>query len=210
MPKIDNFSIIKSLLSFDSDDDFYFGQIIQRRKDIVALGYPANKIGPDNKVIKDLYFKSIQEFDEKQDDIIKICHALDARAYININKRSKCSVALRLLTLLSDRLERKEYGSLRSIYATACGSGYNRDGKKWIVDIDFKTAITELEKESAIKRIEDILSKLRPVGNKTIAKIPTKSGLHLITSPFDSKTFCEQVNDIDIHKNNPTLLYLNF
>ena len=39
------------------------------------------------------------------------------------------------------------------------------------------------------------------------ALIPTKSGFHLITTPFDMSTFAKQYPNIDVHKNNPTLLY---
>ena len=30
---IDNFDLIKTMLKFESEDDFYFAQIIQRKKD---------------------------------------------------------------------------------------------------------------------------------------------------------------------------------
>ena len=54
---------------------------------------------------------------------------------------------------------------------------------------------------------EYINEKCEPVGNKIISIIPTKSGNHLITSPFNIKQFKEKYPDIDVHKNNPTLLY---
>ena len=43
--------------------------------------------------------------------------------------------------------------------------------------------------------------------SKFIAEIPTKSGCHLITTPFNLQQFKEKYPDIDVHKNNPTLLY---
>ena len=39
--------------------------------------------------------------------------------------------------------------------------------------------------------------------------VPTLHGCHLITHKFDSKAFKEEFPDIDIHKDNPTLLYFN-
>jgi hypothetical protein len=50
---------------------------------------------------------------------------------------------------------------------------------------------------------------MRPVGDKVIAEIPTKNGVHLITRPFNLQEFKETFDgDWDIiHKNNPTLLY---
>ena len=44
-------------------------------------------------------------------------------------------------------------------------------------------------------------------GAKVIINIPTKSGYHLITTPFNLQQFKEEYPDIDVHKNNPTLLY---
>lgn len=32
---------------------------------------------------------------------------------------------------------------------------------------------------------------------------------HLITEKFDSKTFKDKYPEIDIHKNNPTILYIS-
>jgi hypothetical protein len=34
-----------------------------------------------------------------------------------------------------------------------------------------------------------------------------KNGVHLITTPFNLQQFKEEYQDIDVHKNNPTLLY---
>ena len=72
--------------------------------------------------------------------------------------------------------------------------------KRWIVDIDTKDFKTLVE-------VGEFIDNLRPVGNKVITTIPTKSGYHLITERFDVKTFSETYSDIDIQKKNPTLLY---
>ena len=41
-----------------------------------------------------------------------------------------------------------------------------------------------------------------------IAYIPTKNGYHIITKPFNLKQFKDKYSDIDVHKNNPTILYI--
>lgn len=38
--------------------------------------------------------------------------------------------------------------------------------------------------------------------------IPTKNGYHIITKPFNLKQFKDKYPDIDVHKNNPTILYI--
>lgn len=52
---VDNFIQIKDLLKFDSADDFYFCQIIKRKKE--------NKdIGNNSHVVKTYYVKSREDF----------------------------------------------------------------------------------------------------------------------------------------------------
>jgi hypothetical protein len=38
--------------------------------------------------------------------------------------------------------------------------------------------------------------------------IPTKSGIHIITRPFNLKNFKEKYPDVDVHKDNMVILYL--
>ena len=45
------------------------------------------------------------------------------------------------------------------------------------------------------------------IDTKYITNIPTKSGWHIITTPFNLQQFKEKYPNIDVHKNNPTLLY---
>ena len=44
--------------------------------------------------------------------------------------------------------------------------------------------------------------------SKIYAYIPTKNGYHIITKPFNLKQFKDKYPDIDVHKNNPTILYI--
>jgi len=37
--------------------------------------------------------------------------------------------------------------------------------------------------------------------------VPTKSGVHIITRPFNLKKFKEKYPNVDVHKDNPTILY---
>jgi hypothetical protein len=44
-------------------------------------------------------------------------------------------------------------------------------------------------------------------GDKILAVIPTKSGFHLISLPFDLIEFKKDFPNVDVQKNNPTVLY---
>lgn len=46
-----------------------------------------------------------------------------------------------------------------------------------------------------------------PVGPKSLAIIPTKNGYHIVTRPFRCDEFFNHFPDVDIHKDNPTILY---
>ena len=72
--------------------------------------------------------------------------------------------------------------------------------KRWIVDIDtpdFKVVCD----------ISNFITSLNPVGSKSEAIIPTRSGYHLITKKFDLATFKQRLPEFDVQKKNPTLLY---
>ena len=57
----------------------------------------------------------------------------------------------------------------------------------------------------------DDIDTLEPysMDTKYITNIPTKSGWHIITTPFNLQQFKEKYPDIDVHKNNPTILYIS-
>lgn len=200
MKTVDNFKLISSLLDFPTEDVFYFGQIIQRRKD-------NPDIGADNIVLRDFYFESIEKFWRKENEIKGFCEHFHARAYIHLNKRSKEAVAFEALKTMVDHIAKKEFQSLRSVYATACGQKVSDDNKKWILDIDFDNVELENQMIAWINAAQPI-----EVTNKFIAEIPTLSGKHYIVKPFNSQEFAQnclfsEIKDFSLQKNNPTLLY---
>lgn len=71
------------------------------------------------------------------------------------------------------------------------------------------TVICDIKDES---KKDEIIEKYKKETLKKyfiIAKIPTKNGYHLITRPFDVAKFQDKfLNYIDLHKNNPTILYV--
>lgn len=86
---IDNFDKIAKLMEFNSDDDFYFVQIIKRFKDNKgddrsAGNYHAGAWYP----FKGWRIHSIDELMQLKSTIINLCNANNARAYITVNNRS--------------------------------------------------------------------------------------------------------------------------
>ena len=91
------------------------------------------------------------------------------------------------------------------MFESAAGQTGACDGlKTWLVDFDSKD-IDELN------RLKDIIESVEPKDvEKIVETVPTRNGYHLITRPFNKKEFNELYNEsIDIHKDNPTLIYMN-
>lgn len=188
-----NFEQIKGLLNFQDKGDFYFAQIIQRRKENPGLAR-------SEKIIKDYYFHSIEELEKKEAEIIKLCETFGARAYIAINKRNEEKIALMTLKIMADHIAAGQYGACKSAYTSACGQFSSDPEKKWIIDYDDKSI------EGAEEMIR-FISEIEPKGDKHIATIPTRNGFHIITRPFNKIEFAKRYNGDDIKKDNYTILY---
>jgi len=192
MEGIDNFQQIAGILQFDSEDEFYFCQIIKRKKENPELG-------ADNIVVKTYYINSVEHLLSVKDEMTHQCDYHNARVYINLNRRSYEKIAFHALKNITDHLLNKEYKSVKRSYDSVCGQFSIENPKKWIVDID--------NKDTDMNEICVFLDTLQPIGAKLLAIIPTKNGNHMITTPFDMSVFKQQFPNIDVHKNNPTVLY---
>ena len=190
-----NFEQIRSLLNF-KDDYFYFIQIIQRKKE-----HP--ELGKNNRVIRSYNISSMDKYDANIKEIITMCETFNARAYIHLNRRKWSQISLECLRHNAHLIANGQYDGIKSSLETIIGRicGEPKETKTWIIDIDGQ------EFPSPIM-MANIDHKYRPLGvAKCIAVIPTKNGCHLITKPFDVQVFKELYPDVDIHKDNPTVLY---
>ena len=193
---INNFRQIIQHIRFDSEDDFYHLQILKRKKE-------NPEIGSNSYVIRTYCIRSKEHLIEKQDEIIRLCMDHNARAYINLNRRSFEKAAFHTLKKVTDIIMNKDYKSVRNAFESVCGEFGSGKDKFWIVDIDTKD-------ELVVHKIVHIIdTDLMPEGNKYRFCIPTKNGYHLITTPFNMAEFKEKCPDIDVHKNNPTILFCN-
>ncbi|NPV12854.1 MAG: hypothetical protein HPY57_13870 [Ignavibacteria bacterium] len=196
-----NFNKIKELLDFDNKNTFYFIQILKRRKE-----NPEMENGV--RVIDNFYIYSIEDLEKYENRIIEICEKNNARAYINVNKLDVERVAMFVMKKVADLIIQKQFKAVKNVYVTVCGQHSSEENKRWIVDID----TNELPyKNEIIRIINELHSKIKKEDYKILAEIPTRSGLHLISNPFNLKEFNNELSKlgikIDVHKNTPTLLY---
>ena len=203
---IDNFELIKPLLTFPNDDIYYHLQILRRGKDHPEL--PAA-----NRVIKLYFINDINDLDFYEQEIKGLCKFFGARAYINLTPKSIKRTTMLQLKYLAERAYIGDYKKIWKSWNT-CAGEIKGEESRWIVDIDHN--VGDLNLEPAWEDIAYFIDykcdpKIDPnnmfFDTKIIADIPTKNGNHLITKPFNLQQFKEKYPDIDVHKNNPTLLY---
>ena len=194
---LDNFEKIKPLLKFEQPGNFYFIQIFKRRKDNSSMQM-------DMQVIRDYYVYSENDLDRLRDQIITECRCHNARAYIRLNVRHSDKIALMLMKRLTDLILSGDTKAARNAYASVCGEFHSDPEKKWLIDLD----LVDSNNEEFVKSIIKMLWSENSMGGQIFAEIPTPNGKHLITSPFNLQKFRSECSYIDVHKDNPTILYV--
>lgn len=192
-----NFQQIQQLLKFNRPGEFYFIQIFKRRKD-----NPEMEV--DMKVIRDYYVYSQNDLARLEECIIKDCEAHNARAYVRLNVRHTDKIALMMMKRLADLLISGDTKAARNIYSSVCGEFHSDPEKKWLIDLD---SLNKNE-EDFVKAIISNLWSHNEMGGQIYAEVPTPNGKHLITSPFNLQSFRSECSYVDIHKDNPTILYV--
>lgn len=195
---INNFEQIKTLLEFPNDDIYYHLQIIRRGKDNPEMTGA-------NRVIKPYFICSLESLDKIEQEIKDLCKFFNARAYINLTPKSIEKTTLLQMKYLA---ERTYMGDFKKIWKSwnICAGEIKGEKPRWVIDIDGPTdgeisEFIEYQCEPITKNFNGhIISKI-------IEYIPTKNGYHIITTPFNLQQFKEKYPDIDVHKNNPTILY---
>lgn len=196
---IDNFNAVAPWFDNLSDQgDFFFVQVIQRNKE-------KNNVGSSGYVIKDYHFFDKETFLSKKEEITTLCKAFNARAYFWINPRNCKEVQYEIIR---EALEAIELGTHKLFKCVSRALGRKRCNKyksKWILDFDTRDW-------SLINKYLDLVRKCRPNVNKILYYVPTVNGIHVITLGFDLEQFKQELaiaklDNIDIHKDNPTILY---
>lgn len=196
---IDNFNAVAPWFDNLSDQgDFFFVQVMQRNKE-------KNNVGSSGYVIKDYHFFDKETFLSKKEEITTLCKAFNARAYFWVNPRNCKEVQYEIIR---EALEAIELGTHKLFKCVSRALGRKRCNKyksKWILDFDTKDW-------SLINKYLDLVRKCRPNVNKILYYVPTVNGIHVITLGFDLEQFKQELaiaklDNIDIHKDNPTILY---
>jgi len=198
---VNNFNLIRNMLSFPDENSFYFLQILKRRKDNPHLG-------KDMIHVEDYYIYSLEQFDKLIHEVLDRCDAERARAYFRLNRRDAKKVAMQVLKRTVDHIMSENYRAVKNAFASCAGEFHSDPDKTWIVDID-NISIDGFNHSPQQIEVRQLLVDLQKEAGKEplMNFIPTKGGVHVITRPFNLNKFKARFPDIDVHKDNPTLLY---
>lgn len=201
---MDNFELIRGFMCFESADQFYFLQILQRKKD--GPGPNGIACGSNNKAraVKSYCVTSVEMLDRISVEIRHLCEYFNARAYFYPARRSFRKVAMRNMVLLANNISEGNYSHAKTDYWSACGT--TEIEKLYLVDVDYD----KCDDERVVDIRDEIELNVRsgaPVGQRIRLCVPTKNGIHFICTPFDVASFKERYSDVDVHKSNPTVLY---
>lgn len=193
---IDNFDLIKKQFYFSEKNEIFFHlQVIRRGKDHPDL--PSA-----NRTIQTYYVQSKEHLEKIKDEVINLCEMYKARAYINITPKSFEDLGKLALFKLSERVYNGDYKKIYKIFNSAAGElkGYST---RFLIDIDNKDG-----KYRVLDWLDVYFDTFPECRTYLYANLPTKNGTHLITKPFDILEFKKTFPNIDVHKNNPTILYI--
>lgn len=181
--------------------EFYFFQIIKRKKDNPDT--PWINWNNHQRLIKSYSIYTEEQLEKYKEEMINIASVTNSRIYMHPARRSKEKVQKEMLIKIAENIHSNKH-SLSWLYNTCCWWKTYTE-KLWIVDVDKKMNWEEYKK-LMIHLGKDVQPYRE---DKVITHIKTKNWFHLITRPFNLKEFKEGYPDIDVHKNNPTLIYFN-
>lgn len=205
---VNNFDLIRRYFYFSEGNNMFLHlQILRRGKDHPEL--PAA-----NKLVKSYLVRSREHFDNLKEEIIFLCENFKARAYINVAAKDFDKLNTLLLSKLANNVHLNNIVNPVHVLNSAIGELKSRN-PMWVVDVD------DMSLEGPIKEWlfnwylelykngpETLLPKEHYAKGCIKDTIPTKSGCHLIVKPFDLQKFSRVFPGVDVHKNNPTVLYI--
>ena len=188
---VNNIELIRNILEFDKFGEFYYISIMQRNKDGVKVASSHDNC----RRIRTFYVFSLEEFDKIVPFIKEICDKINARCYIELNRKNIFQCQLECIKRLVECIEHNTTKS-RTIMDSVVAGAASRD-KFWMIDVDTSDDIT------------DIIEYIKKNKGTHYITIPTVNGCHIITSRFDPRFFNESFKDCEIKRNAFTLLYYN-
>ncbi len=163
----DNFDLIVKFLEQNEKmekNDFFFIQIIKRRKDNPEM--IEDEINIDN-----IYMSSFKDFERRKDRIIRTCELNNARCLIRLGKRNFEFLSTKLVQAIGLIQEKKIYHKIAAAFTSMCGKYPSSTKTFWMVDVDDMAIYEE------VKTLLEKITKIHLI-------VPSKTGAHIIINGF--------------------------
>ena len=163
-------------------DKFYVIELMRRGKDNPDM--PAANVH-----FKNYYIYSWEDFDKYMPEIMELCTVLRMRAYASVNWKSTKQIALNTIASMATRAAQGDFKKIYSEWSSQTGLFSQRNENVWLLDLDDCDANSH-EVSELCKVVNNCRSQFE---QNYIMLLPTRSGCHLLTRPFDVKQFANDV-----------------
>lgn len=188
---INNFLIFEKYAQALKEGEYLNIYLIQRSKDGHSF----------TRCVKVYFITSLEDYRRKMNEMIAICDALHARAYLEIAPKSYDKFAKALNLNLAMRMASNDTMYLHRLVEKTTSS-VTPNFKYFIFDID-----NEDENDEA--RYNEILQYVKAHSPQLYEeKVMTKNGCHIISATFNVMEFRSLYPNVAIQKNWVTLLYM--
>ena len=190
-------------------DKYYVIELMRRGKDNPDM--PAA-----NYHFKNYYIYSWHDLEKYEHEIQEICTMFKMRAYCSVNYKLMSQVALDTMAESARRIAAHDYKKFYNIFESASGKYVDKSNSLWILDFD------DVDEHFPLQRIMSCVNSMESGHEENVVFImPTRSGLHIISHPFnlgklntDFRTWFPldaypDLNLPEVKKNHLTLLYEN-
>lgn len=183
----DNYHLLRDLMTFEKEGDFYKCYIFLRKKDRTTDAANHQSV----RTIKSYEFYSVEDLDKRYEEIKQLAETFQARVYLSINAVNDNLLGIYMMKEIANRLE-SGAKNWRGVYDSVLTT-LRPIQKRALVDID----ADELHLKD---RIIEIINECDPPGPKVIKEIPSKSGVHLVTKRVREDQFEEKIIELIGHK----------
>lgn len=186
---------------------YYVIELMRRGKDNPDL--PAANVH-----FKNYYIYSWEDYNRFEEEIKTLCRTLRMRAYISVNRKDLKRVTLNTIAEMTRRIAEGDYKRIYKTFESCSGKYKERNKNYWIIDID-----NEGMTGKYTATIRQLVNNCKSQFDKNvIMQLPTRSGVHIITHPFNKYEFTKKYNEFfkdisdeikipDIKENHLTLLF---
>ena len=204
---VNNIQRLKPLMADVKENEFFFGMLIQRRKDPGNEHMRKNVRVVDNFVIRD--WNHLREI--WVDNLMRI-ERDNLRLVMRLNKRNHEKMTLDMLEELPKRMKQGNFNQ-KSLFWSLAGKAkhHKRKDELWMLDID-----GDINKGDLNWLLPIVTSFVRLAGKdeSKVNVLESPNGWHIVTPPFNKVKFKKELDQgykrnwtVEVKKNSPIVVH---